>query len=87
MNRIRHLIIGAAAIGGVVLATSATAMPVAPLESLAQQSAAAPQEVRWVCGPFRCWWRPNWYGSYGYYGYGRRFYGPHWGWRHRWGGW
>jgi hypothetical protein len=24
------------------------------------------EQVRWVCGPFRCWWRPNWYGYYGY---------------------
>jgi hypothetical protein len=27
------------------------------------------EQARWVCGPFRCWWRPNYYGYYGYYGY------------------
>jgi hypothetical protein len=45
-------------------------------------------QVRWVCNPWgRCWWRPNFYGAYGYYG-GPRFYhrpwgyGWHRGWRH-----
>lgn len=45
-------------------------------------------QVRWVCNPWgRCWWRPNYYGAYGYGPrlYGPRFYGGygHRGWR-RW---
>jgi hypothetical protein len=32
------------------------------------------EQTRLVCGPFRCWWRPNYYG---YYGYHRPW------WRHR----
>ena len=41
------------------------------------------EQARWVCGPFRCFWRPNYYG-YGYgYGYGYRY--P--GWRFRHPGW
>jgi hypothetical protein len=44
-------------------------------------------QVRWVCNPWgRCWWRPNYYGAYGYYG-PRPFYGRPWGWRHRWHRW
>ncbi len=40
-------------------------------------------QVRWVCTPWgRCWWRPNLYGAYGYYG-APRVYGRHHGWR-RW---
>ena len=35
------------------------------------------EQVRWVCGPYRCWWRPNYY--YGYYGWG-----PRWRYWHRW---
>src|SRR5215470_12077528 len=23
------------------------------------------EQARWVCGPFRCWWRPNYYGYTG----------------------
>jgi hypothetical protein len=39
-----------------------------------------------VCNQWgRCWWRPNYYGAYGYYGGPRRYYGgPRpWGWGHR----
>src|SRR4051794_41977049 len=39
------------------------------------------EQVRWVCNPWgRCWWRPNYYGYYGYGG-GPRYYGG-WGRRH-----
>lgn len=73
----------AAVLLGSITATSASAMPVAPLPS---DAATNIEQVRWVCGPYRCWWRPNYYRSYGYpaYGYGfypRRHYGG--GWRHR----
>jgi hypothetical protein len=53
-----------------------------------QTPAAATEQVRWVCNPWgRCWWRPNYYRSYGYYGGGPRFYGYGGGWGHRgWGG-
>jgi hypothetical protein len=34
------------------------------------------QNVRWVCGPYRCWWRPNYYAyAPGYYYGPPRFYG------------
>lgn len=54
------------------------------------------EQVRYVCNAWgRCWWRPNYYGAYGYYGGpryygyygGPRYYGRGWGyrgWRHRW---
>jgi hypothetical protein len=35
------------------------------------------ENVRWVCGPYRCWWRPNYY--YGWY--------RPWGWRYGWRRW
>ena len=73
----------AAAMGGVALSgASASAMPVVG-------SAVAPaaevhgnvQDVRLVCGPFRCFYRPGFYGYYGYRPfYGRRFF---WGPRYR----
>ncbi|MGE9008171.1 hypothetical protein ACO2JO_06290 [Leptospira interrogans] len=26
------------------------------------------EQVRWGCNPWgRCWWRPNYYGAYGFY--------------------
>ena len=44
------------------------------------------EQVRWVCNPWgRCWWRPNYYGSYGFYPapfYARPYRGWHYrGWR------
>lgn len=39
------------------------------------------EQARWVCGAFRCWWRPNYYGYYGYYGYRHR---PWWRWHRGW---
>jgi hypothetical protein len=42
------------------------------------------ENVRWVCGPFRCWWRPNYYAFYGprpFWGPRRVFWGPRWGMR------
>ena len=57
----------------------------APAASIKQTTGV--QDVRYVCGPYRCWWRPGpyWGPHYGYYAYGP---GPYWhrpwGW-HRWG--
>jgi len=69
--------LGAAALCTAFIGTAATAMPVAPV---APTSAANVEQVRWVCGPYRCWWRPNYYYR-GYYGYG--YYPRHrWYWRH-----
>ena len=51
-----------------------------PLNNLAKIDVGVkPDTVRWVCNDWgRCWWRPNYYGAYAYYGPG-----PYLGWRHR----
>jgi hypothetical protein len=74
-------LLGAAAvIGCSFIATAASAVPLAPLPS---EAAANVEQVRWVCGPFRCFWRPYYYGGYGAYGlYRRPFLGGGWGYRH-----
>jgi hypothetical protein len=80
-------VLGLAAIGGVALASgpALAAMPngIPQANQIAEGPAADVDQVRWVCNPWgRCWWRPNYYRAYGYYG-GPRFYGPRpWGWRH-----
>jgi hypothetical protein len=72
------LICAAAALCGGVLATPVSAMPIAPLPS---DGLTNVENVRWVCGPYRCWWRPNYYsGGYGAYGYYPR---PYRSWRYR----
>ena len=63
----------ALALGAAALLTSpaAHAMPVGDLAAASAEISDGIQNVRWVCGPYRCWWRPN------YFAYGPRFYyGP-----------
>jgi hypothetical protein len=67
---------------------ASAAMPVNGLGPAENQISANVQDVRWVCGPYRCWWRPGWgpgpYWRGPYWGYAPGWHG--WGWRrwHRW---
>lgn len=89
MSRFSIKVLGAAAVFGLVVAAagSASAMPAAGLKTAAAQVSTPAQDVRWICGPYRCWWRPGW----GYYGprvwWGHPGWGwhRHWGWRGHWG--
>jgi hypothetical protein len=78
--------------GASLMSGSASAMPINGQLPVATNTSTDIQQVRWVCGPYRCWWRPGPY-YYGGYGYGPRWgygYGWHrgWGWRGGWhGGW
>ena len=79
------------ALGGLSLqAGTASAMPMidtAPAVVAHAEGIAGVEQTRWVCGPYRCFWRPNFYGPRPFYGYG--FRGPGWrgGWRGGYGGW
>ncbi len=54
----------------------------------AAQAGQSLQKARWVCGPYRCWWRPGYGWGPGYGGWGRGYgyggWGPGYGWG---GGW
>jgi hypothetical protein len=83
MKHLKHSMMAALALGAVAAGSgAASAMP----NGLPSTSAVAPsaaENVRWVCGPYRCWWQPGPYGFYGGprpWGWG----GPGWGWRHGW---
>ncbi len=79
---VKTLIAAAALSSAAMLATPASAMPT---DNLAKAASTNIEQVRWVCGPFRCWWRPNYWGpGYGAYGFYRPFWRHRWGWR-RWG--
>jgi hypothetical protein len=71
MKYFKHSLVAVIALGGVALSASgASAMP----NGLPSATAAAQSDVenvRWVCGPYRCWWQPGW--------------GPGWGWHRPWG--
>ena len=70
---------GLTILGGVAAMAqpAAAAMPNG-IPSAAHASGAV-ENVRWVCGPYRCWWQPRrFYQPYAYYA-PRPFYRP---WRH-----
>lgn len=72
MTKIKTAMAAAFALGAAALLTppSAEAMPVGD-PAVATANISGVQNVGWVCGPYRCWWRPN------YFAYGPRFYyGP-----------
>jgi hypothetical protein len=81
----RKLTIAAASavIAASLLAGPAQALPAANLADVSAELASV-QKTAWVCGPYRCWWQPNYYAynyapvvvaprviypAYGYYGY------------------
>jgi|SRR5262245_41989577 len=87
----KALVISVLASAGLCVVSAPTlAMPVANLAP-AVSEVALHHSVLWVCGPFRCWWRPwgyyrpwayyrpypppGYYRPYGFYGYGYG-YGP-----------
>lgn len=70
----------AALLGSSVLIGQASAMPVSGLAPAAERSAVGVQDVRYVCGPYRCWWTPGPYWGRPYYGY----VGPRRYWHRRW---
>jgi hypothetical protein len=72
------LAFAAAVICGGFVATAASALPVAPIPS---DAATNVEQVRWVCGPYRCWRTPGYYGYRAYGAYRRPYWGG--GWRHR----
>ncbi len=71
----------AAVISSGMAISEASALPASGLAPAAKQITDGVQDVRWVCGPYRCWWRPGPY--YGRYYYGRPYWRRGWGWRRR----
>jgi hypothetical protein len=77
MTNVKSVLAAAAIVSAAMIAPAAAA-PAANLATTAQTRAVVQpgvQDVRWVCGPYRCWWRP-----------GPVWWGPRpWGWRGGWG--
>ena len=85
LRKIIHvaLVAGAAALALPAASNPASALPLAGLEPAVLrdgQPAATVEQARWVCGPYRCFWRPNYWGP----GWG---HGPRWGWGGCWRRW
>ena len=68
--------------GATGLTLPAAALPLAGVDRADLhdgQPEARIEQARWVCGPYRCFWRPNYWGGPGWRrpGWG----GPRYGWR------
>jgi hypothetical protein len=84
MKYLKRSLVAVIALGAVALgASGASAMP----NGLPSATATAPSDVenvRWVCGPYRCWWQPGPWGPG--WGWHRPWgWGPGWGWHRPWG--
>jgi len=77
MNHLKCALVAGSVLGSLALVpASALAMPNG-LTSASAVSSSNVENVAWVCGPYRCWWRPYWRPYWGHYGYA---WGPRWGW-------
>jgi hypothetical protein len=86
LKKIIHvaLVAGVAGLALPAASNTASALPMAGLDSAVLrdgQAAAQIEQARWVCGPYRCFWQPNYWGP-SYWGHG-----PRWGWRGGWRRW
>jgi hypothetical protein len=70
MQRLKIAIVAGTVLGWANLVAPASAMPIGGPTTASNQLATDLQNVAWVCGPYRCWWRPNYWGGY------RRWWGP-----------
>lgn len=87
MPRLRIALFALATLlGSGLVAGMASAMPATGLAATEHQNVGTLQQVRWVCGPYRCWWQPGPYWGRPYWGWRRHYWGG-WGWRRHWGGW
>jgi hypothetical protein len=81
MHFLKIAFVTATILGGVALVgPAASAIPMNGLAAASNELPADVKKVVWLCGPFRCWWRPNYWGFYrGHLVWGPRYYwlNPH----------
>ncbi len=91
MSALRNTSLAAALVLGLGLAAGTAQAGIAtPATATAAPSVATTENVRWVCGLFHCWWRPNAPAFWGTPGYAAGWGpppGPRCFWRRGWGGW
>ncbi len=72
-------IFAAAAIASAASAADAAAMPAARLGGVSPFVVGIEAVATWDCGPYHCYWHPNYYGGWrSGYGPGRRRWGNRW---------
>ena len=83
MQRVKTAFVGAV-FGAVALASApASAIPISDLGAASKSLTTETQKVAWVCGRYRCWWRPVFvYRAPYVYDLPYWAWRPYWGWRH-----
>jgi len=66
-----------------IVSAPAAAMPMSNVAAAASDLALG-QNVRYVCGKYRCWWRPDYSCGYAPSYYAWYGYAPGWGYRRFW---
>jgi hypothetical protein len=65
MHFVRIAVIALTFSGAANLVTSSvSAMPTSGLAALSREPSSAVQNIAWVCSPFRCAWRSDYWGFY-----------------------
>ena len=85
MTSVRSTLFAATLLAGFGI-SSASGLPVSKLGSVATHTTPHVDQVRTVCNSWgHCWWKPNYYGAYGY-GWHRHHWWHHnyWARRHYW---
>ena len=74
----------AAVLGSGLLIAKASAMPVNGLTAATKQTTDGLRDAAYVCGPYRCWWRPGPFWGGPYWGRGHYWGYCRWGWHRHW---
>jgi hypothetical protein len=86
MRKLKTALMGVV-LGAVALpAAPASAIPISDLGTASKSLTTESQKVVWVCGWYRCWWRPVVVYPAPYV-YHRPYWGPYWGWHQPYWGW
>jgi len=76
MHKLNTAFVGATFAAVVLASAPGSAMPVNNLGATSQSLSTEAQTVVWICGWYRCWWRPVFVYPSPY-----AYYRPYWGWR------
>jgi hypothetical protein len=82
MRKLKTAFIGAMFAAVALASAPGSAIPIGDLSAASKSLRNETQKVVWVCGSYRCWWRPVFV-----YPAPCVYYRPYWGWRRPYWGW
>jgi hypothetical protein len=82
MRKLKTAFVGAMFAAVALASPSGSAMPLSDLGATSKFLSTETQKVVWMCGWYRCWWRPVFV-----YPAPHLYYRPYWGWHRPYWGW